>query len=98
MEELEVWHFAFLPLGAKVFKHKWVFMKKMKSDDNIDKFKARLVACAYAQEHRLNYFETFALTLSLENVRMVLAMAAHFDWEAHQVDGRGRPHDRTRGC
>ena len=58
----------------------------MKSDDNIDKFKARLVACGYAQVHGQNYFETFAPTVSLENVRMVLAMAAHFDWEAHQVD------------
>ena len=86
MEELEVWHLASLPLGAKVIKHKWVFIKKMKSNGNIDKFKARLVACGYAQVHGLNYFETFAPTVSLENVRMVLAMAAHVDWEAHQVD------------
>ena len=36
--------------------------------------------------HGQNYFETFAPIVSLENVRMVLAMAAHFDWEAYQVD------------
>ena len=76
MEELEVWHLAFLPLGAKVIKHKWVFIKKMKSDGNLDKFKGRLVACGYAQVYRHNYFETFTPTVSLENVRMVLAMAA----------------------
>ena len=27
MEELEVWHLAFLSLGAKVIKHKWVFIQ-----------------------------------------------------------------------
>ena len=79
MEELKVWHLAFLPLGAKVIKNKWVFIKKMKSDGNLDKFKARLVACGYAQVHGQNYFEIFAPTVNLENVRTVLAMAAHFD-------------------
>ena len=40
MEELEVWHLAFLLIRAKVIKHKWVFIKKMKSYGNLDEFKA----------------------------------------------------------
>ena len=60
----------------------------MKSDGNLDKFKARLVACGFAQVHGQNYFETFAPAVSLENVQIVLAVAAHFDWDAHQVDAK----------
>ena len=86
MIELEVWHLTFLPPGSKTIKHKWVFIKKMKSDGTFDKFKARLVACGYSQIHGQNYFETFSPTVSLENVRILLALAAHYDWEAHQVD------------
>ena len=55
----------------------------MKSDGTLDKFKAQLVACGYSQIHGHNYFETFSPTVSLENVRMLLALAAHSDWEAH---------------
>jgi hypothetical protein len=32
-----------LPSGSKPLGHKWVFKMKMKADDIIDKYKARLV-------------------------------------------------------
>ena len=44
------------------------------------------MACGYSQIHGQNYFETFSPIVSLENVRMILALVAHYDWEAHQVD------------
>ena len=58
----------------------------MKSDGTLDKFKTRLVACGYSHIHGQNYSETFSPRVSLENVRMLLALAAHYDWEAHLVD------------
>ena len=58
----------------------------MSPDGTLNKFKARLVACGYSQIHGQNYFETFSPTVSLDNVRVILALAAHYDWEAHQVD------------
>ena len=30
--------------------------------------------------------ETFSPTAGLDNVRILLAQAAHYDWEVHQVD------------
>ena len=58
----------------------------MKSDRILNKFKARLVAGGYSPIHGQIYFETFSPTVSLENVRMILALAARYDGEAHQVD------------
>ena len=52
----------------------------------LNKVKARLVASGYSQIHGRNYCETFSPTVSLDNVRVILALAAHCDWEAHQVD------------
>ena len=58
----------------------------MLPNGTLKKYRARLVACGYSQIHGQNYFETFAPTVSLENVRMLLALAAHFDRKSHQVD------------
>ena len=84
MKDHCVWHVTWLPAGAKTIKHKWVFVKKMNPDGTLNKFKARLVACGYSQIHGQNYFETFSPTVSQDNVMLVVA--AHYDWEAHQVD------------
>ena len=42
------------------------------------------MACGYSQIHGQNYFEIFSPPVSLDNVRVILALAAHYDW--HQVD------------
>jgi hypothetical protein len=38
------WEICDLPVGCKPVGCKWVFKKKIKPDDTIDKFKTRLVA------------------------------------------------------
>jgi hypothetical protein len=38
------WEFMDLPPGSKPLGYKWIFKKKMKADDSIDKYKVRLVA------------------------------------------------------
>ncbi|GJZ72824.1 retrotransposon protein, putative, ty1-copia subclass [Tanacetum coccineum] len=37
------WELVDLPPGCKPLGYKWIFKKKMKADDTIDKYKARLV-------------------------------------------------------
>ena len=75
-----------LPPGAKTKKHK-VFIRRMNPDRTLKEFRARLVACRYSCLGAwAEILSTFAPTVSLENVRMLLAMAAHFNWESHHVD------------
>ena len=85
-KNLKVFHLTKLPAGENVVKHKWVFVKKMNPDGSLNKYRARLVACGYSQDHGLNYFETFSPTCAMENIRLLLALASHYDWKMYQID------------
>ncbi|XP_074373444.1 uncharacterized protein LOC141713768 [Apium graveolens] len=52
----------------------------------ITKHKAPLVAKGYAQRQELDYEEVFAPVTRLENVCLILSLAAKNDWEVHQLD------------
>jgi hypothetical protein len=65
---------------------KWVFKLKHDANGQIARYKARLVARGFAQEHGVDYHETFASTLRVIYVRTLLALAAYNDWEVEQLD------------
>lgn len=48
--------------------------------------KARLVAKGYEQEYGVHYRETYAPVARLTSVRLLLALAAWFQWEIEQLD------------
>ena len=72
--------------GSKPLRYKWIFKKKMKADGTIDKFKARLVIKGYKQKEGLDYFDTYSSMTRINSIRMVLAIAALWNLEVHQMD------------
>nr|GEZ58374.1 retrotransposon protein, putative, Ty1-copia subclass [Tanacetum cinerariifolium] len=65
-----------LPPGCKPLGYKWIFKKKMKADDTIDKYKARLVIKGYRQRECLDYFDTYSPVTRITSIRMVFAIVA----------------------
>ena len=51
---------------------KWIFKVKTQSDGIIDRYKAILVARGFTQLPRLDYDETFSLTVKLGTIRLIL--------------------------
>jgi hypothetical protein len=58
---------------------KWVFKLKRDFDGNIARYKATLMARGFTQEHGVDYHETFAPTVRVISIRVVLALAALHD-------------------
>jgi hypothetical protein len=72
--------------GEKSIGCRWVFKKKLKSDGSLDRYKARLVAKGYLQQFGRDYNETFAPVAKYKSIRLLLALAAHFNQKVYQDD------------
>lgn len=83
------WTECELPRGRKSISCKWVFKVKRNSDGSIDKFKARLCARGFSQQHGFDYNETYAPVAKLTTLRILLSIATRFDLKVHQMDVKG---------
>src|SRR6266498_5970259 len=86
MYENKVWTLVDLPDDRRAIENKWIFKKKTDADGNVTIYKARLVAKGYRQVQGVDYNETFSPVAKLKSVRIMLAIAAFYDYEIWQMD------------
>ncbi|KAK1650018.1 hypothetical protein QYE76_067823 [Lolium multiflorum] len=86
MYDNKVWTLVDLPDSRKAVENKWIFKRKTDVDGNITVYKARLVAKGFRQIQGVDYDETFSPVAKLKSVRILLAIAAFFDYEIWQMD------------
>ncbi|KAK1663679.1 hypothetical protein QYE76_051838 [Lolium multiflorum] len=86
MYDNKVWTLVDLPDSRKAVENKWIFKRKTDADGNITVYKARLVAKGFRQIQGVDYDETFSPVVKLKSVRILLAIAAFFDYEIWQMD------------
>ena len=81
----EVWRKRERPHGKHLVDTKWCFRKKVKADGSI-RFKARLVARGFTQIEGEDFFETYAPTLSLGSLRLLIAIASRYKLNIDSID------------
>ncbi|KAA0045477.1 Retrovirus-related Pol polyprotein from transposon TNT 1-94 [Cucumis melo var. makuwa] len=86
MNDNEVSDLVELSKESKRVGCKWVFKAKRDSNDNIERYKDRLIAKCYTQKDGIDYKETFSPVLKKDLLRIIMALVAHNDLELHQMD------------
>ena len=74
------------PPGFKPIPVRWVFDLKRNAEGEIIRFKARLVVKGFKQKPGIDFDDTWAATSKATTLRALLAVIAHEDMEADQVD------------
>ncbi|KAE8667060.1 Retrovirus-related Pol polyprotein from transposon TNT 1-94 [Hibiscus syriacus] len=70
----------------KPIGNKWVFKIKRNGDDQVERYRARLVVKGYAQKECIDFNEIFSHVVRLTTVRVVLTMCATLNLHLEQLD------------
>ncbi|GJV54183.1 retrotransposon protein, putative, ty1-copia subclass [Tanacetum coccineum] len=81
MKDNKVWELVDLPPDRKTVGHKWLFKKETDMDGAVHTYKARLVAKGFTQTLGIYYEETFSLVVDIKAIRILIAIAAFYDYE-----------------
>ncbi|GKF90438.1 retrotransposon protein, putative, ty1-copia subclass, partial [Tanacetum coccineum] len=86
MKVNKVWTEVDPPPNAKIVRSKWIFKKKTDMDGKVHTYKARLVAKGHTQTYGIDYEDTFSLVADIRAIRILIAIAAYYDYEIWQMD------------
>ena len=64
----------------------WLFQVKQDFGGQIIKHKANLVLKGFSQSYSIDFTDVFALVLSLETIRVLLAISTYHGWKIHDMN------------
>jgi hypothetical protein len=85
-ERIGTWDLVSCPPRVRPITCKWVYKVKTRFDGSLERYKARLVARDFQQEHGRDYDETFAPVAHMTTIHTLLAMASVREWSISQLD------------
>jgi len=71
------------PLG-----YKWIFKRKIKANNTIDKYKARLVVKCFKQQEGVNYFDRYSHVSIITSIQTLIVITTINKLEIHQMDAK----------
>nr|GEY29220.1 hypothetical protein [Tanacetum cinerariifolium] len=82
----EVWDLVDLTPNGKTVDSKWLFKKKTDMDGVVHTYKACLITKGFTQTSWIDYEETFSPIADIRVIRIIIAIAAFYDYEIRQMD------------
>ena len=86
LESNGVWSMVVPPVESHVLHNKWVFKAKTDANRNVERYKARLVACGNEQLFRVDYTLTFAAVMELGTVKVIVVLSRRRNVPARHGD------------
>lgn len=84
--EMKAWTLVPRPEGANIVGVRWVYDHKLDINFEIKRYKARLVAQGYKQIQGVDFNETFAPTMQIKTLRLLLALSSAYGYDIRQYD------------
>ena len=84
--ENNTWSLVDKSPGANVVGCRWVYQKKLGPNNEVIRYKCRLVAQGFRQREHVDYDTTYSPVVGLTTIRTLLAQAAACDWPVYQMD------------
>uniref|UniRef100_A0A2A4J3A4 Reverse transcriptase Ty1/copia-type domain-containing protein n=1 Tax=Heliothis virescens TaxID=7102 RepID=A0A2A4J3A4_HELVI len=81
----DAWELVDKPSGVRIVQCKWVFKKKLNSDNSV-RYRARLVAKGFSQKKGIDYKETFSPVLRYSTLKMLFAVSVNLDLNIVHLD------------
>jgi len=81
-----VWTFVDAPEQIRPIGIKWIYKRKKEADGHVETYMARLVAKGFTQREGIDYDDTFSHVSMFKSIKVLLAIAAHYDYEIWQMD------------
>jgi hypothetical protein len=86
LEKLGTWVVEDLPVGQTSIPCTGVTRVKRGPDGEVQSYRVRIIARGHRQVEGVNYTETFLAAAKMPTVCVILANAAHQNWEIEHVD------------
>jgi hypothetical protein len=72
--------------GKNIIGCKWVCKIKRKQDNNLDRYKARLMAKGFKQQYGIDYDDIFSPVVKIATIWIILSIVVSKGWSLHQFD------------
>jgi hypothetical protein len=86
IKETGTWKEVTAPEGVNLVGSKWVYKTKVDANDQIVKYKARIVAQGYTQVEGVDFYDTYSPVARMTSLRLFLTIVASEDLELIQMD------------
>ena len=86
MHSQKVWTVVPTPPNKNIVGSRWLFRLKRNEYGEISRYKARLVAQGFSQQPGVDYDEVYAPVVRLDSLRLLLSLAAYYQWQVIQLD------------
>nr|GEV31183.1 ribonuclease H-like domain-containing protein [Tanacetum cinerariifolium] len=80
------WEITDLLKGRKSIGCKWIYKIKYKSNGEIKRYKARLVAKSFCQREGIDYDETCSHVVKMSTIRSLIVVAVKNNWPLFELD------------